>query len=304
MTSDALAAFLGAAEATRLAQKNRGGRAGQAGTIYEQLFGAHRISRLMKNLIEVGEDADVEWPGDGFVDDFVVRKDEQLSFAAYQLKNAQQVSWTANAPNSICDDFRAQRRICERERYEKIELTLVCSKLDVRERLSNAVPDEIRPFSSVEFFPFEGSLLDLMERHAWLKDDFGQVSRFDAPSDVQAEQIARVLMGLLPLRDGDMSVRALLKRAQSTSPQLVRSSESDQQAMQHVSPALRAILEQLPGFSYQIRRGFLHWSVSLGSSVTKGTLSFDCSSDRFLTWQNKIIQIQPSAFVDIEEEFQ
>lgn len=88
----AIAGVVGEEAAKRLTRKITGGQSGQKGIRYESFFGAHRVARLIRKLVEHHQDAAVEWQSDGFIDDFVVRRDYADSFKAYQLKNSPTVT--------------------------------------------------------------------------------------------------------------------------------------------------------------------------------------------------------------------
>ena len=154
-------ALVGATAFARLRAKARGGFNNFKGSRFEQFFGAHRVARLGQKFLADGSDSIVEWQSDAFIDDLVVRSDESRSFKGYQLKNAAQVSWTAD-DGAIAGDFANQHLLCQREGYTDIRLRLVCSHEDLAIELQEAVPEPISPFSRAIFFPYQEPLLPLL----------------------------------------------------------------------------------------------------------------------------------------------
>jgi hypothetical protein len=292
-----LIALLGEPAIANLHNKHRGGEAGLKGPRYEQLFGAHRIARLLRKLIDQGVDAFVEWQSNAFVDDFVVRRDEACSFKGYQLKNAQQVSWTAGAP-SIADDFANQHSICANEGYEDIRMRLVCSSETEVAKLQNNVPGGIAPFTKAFHFPWHPSVLEIIRLNPWMGEDFGYLSKNPQPSQIETEQVAAVLMGAWDVKAPSACVSSVLDKARHMSPTLLRTRQPDHEAEAMLSPEFAQILNGLPDFQYDIRRGFLRWSAF--GNTTAGALSFDCFSDQFASLQEHIVNLHPTTFEQIE----
>ncbi len=297
----AVEALLGADEARHLAAKGLGGANGFKGARYEHLFGAHRIARLARKFMADGTDARVEWQSDGFVDDFVVRRDAARSFKGYQAKNAKVVSWEAGK-RAIALDFTSQRQVCAAEGYSDVRLRLVCSDPEVVTSLEQDVPARIRAYSKAVYFPYSASaLLPVLNDHPWMRDDFAFLSKYEAPLTIQVSEVAGVLMGAWDVLSPTALVSDVLNKARAMSPTLVRALATDDQALACVNPQFASLMASWPGFSYRIVRGFLTWSAFGGS--TSGVLSMDCLDPKFQGWQEHLLGLSPSSFEHVEGAF-
>lgn len=292
-----LVALVGQGAVDSLKRKIRGGASGLKGIRYEHLFGTHRIARLIQKFRETGVDAIVEWQSDGFVDDFVVRRDDQHSFKGYQLKNSQHVSWTAGDP-SIETDFALQWEVARTEGYSDIRLRLVCSSPKLATALAESIPRPLSAYSRAFFFPYGPPLLELLEGQTWMAEDFAYLSKHAEPTRVEIAQVANVLMGAWDGLCPRASVSEVWLKARDMSPTLMRSTQTDAEAEWQLTQEFRAALAAVPDFKYVILRGFLHWT-AMGSS-TSGVLSFDCFSDRFRKLQRHIVRLQSKSFEEIE----
>lgn len=292
-----LSALLGNAVVSRMTNRNRGGKNGYKGSRYENLFGAHRAARLISKWIDTGEDALLEWQSDEIVDDLVVRRDSQLSFKAYQLKNSPRVSWTGGDP-SIEDDFKDQQRIAVASGYTDIRVRLVCSDSQTASGLSKAVPPSIAGCARALHFPYDTSAHRLLDGSDWLKKDFAAVSRYAAATAVEASYVAVVLAGALAELYPKAWISEIYSQARTMRPELLRSTRTEADALAQLDPQFRDLLNNLPGFNYSVVRGFLHWTASNGAM--KGVLSIDCFNPKFNSFQSNIIKQNPKVFEDIE----
>lgn len=292
-----IAGVVGAEAAKHLRHKQQGGENNFKGGRYEHLFGAHRVAKLAKHLIESDEDPLVEWQGLGFVDDYMVRLDSKRRVAGYQLKNSENPSWNAgNQPIKV--DFELQHAVSQAEGYSDVKLHLVCSSQEKASALAADVPQSIAGFTTVGFFPYEEPFTPLFLRYGWLADDFAYLSNRIEPGVIDAQQVASVMLGAWSIKAPDATVGDVLTQARDMSPQLVRALRPDSEARAMLNAELVKILDSLDGFRYDIARGFFHWSAVEGS--TSGVLSFDCFSDKFSAWQRQIINMRPASFEDIE----
>ena len=297
LDAKAIGDLLGKDAVANLTAKTRGGQSGFKGFRYEDLFGVHRIARLSKKLIQEGKDAFVEWQSAAFVDDFVVRRDEERSFKGYQLKNALNVSWATGAP-SIAADFERQYAVCAAEGYTDIRLRLVCSNGETVTALTNSTPEPIAAYSRSFWFPYTEKLLQLLNEHDWMTEDFAYLSRSETPTRMEVNQVVGILVGAWALKAPRALVSEVIAQARDVSPTLLRSVKPDTEAASALSDEARAILGDIADFRYAIMRGFLHWS-ALGDS-TKGVLSFDCFTEKFQVWQRHLVQRRPRTFQELE----
>jgi hypothetical protein len=295
LTSEQRAELVGKDAETLLANRHMGGGNGTKGSLYEQFFAVHRLTRLSRKWLELQEDALVEWQADGFIDDIVVRRDPRNSFKAFQLKNSPTVSWTAGE-HSIQEDFALQHTVSSAEGYEDIRLRLVCSDEGRAGKLAASVPENISAYSSAFFFPFhESPRLTLLEC-GWVADDFAYLSRHDDPDPIEIANVASVIMGAWALAPSIVKVSDVIDKARSTSPTIIRTLVPERPIEQLLLPETSLILGRIPNFQYAVIRGFLRWSAGRDT----GTLSFDCYSSDFATWQATLAQSNPTTFEQIE----
>jgi hypothetical protein len=297
LDEQAMTVLLGKDAVRSLANRTRGGQSAYKGHRYEHLFGAHRIARLSRELIQRGEDACVEWQSNGFVDDFVVRRDRRASFKGYQLKNSPNVSWTAEN-SSIASAFAWQYALSAAENYTDVRLRLVCSDAETVAVLRNTVPQPIAGYSRALFFPYTEHPLQLLQEHDWMATDFAYLSRSEAPNRVEIDQVVSLLVGAWFRMAPKALVSEVIAQARDMSPTLLRALRPDADAQNALSQDARAVLDGVTNFSYAIRRGFLHWSALSGS--TQGVLSFDCFTAKFEAWQQRLVQAKPRTFEELE----
>ena len=285
----------------RLGRRIRGGNAGHKGPRYEHFFAAHRVARLARKLFASGQDATIEWQAEEAVDDIVVRRDELQSFKGYQLKNTEQVSWTAGNP-SIADDFILQRTLSEADGYQDIRLRLVCANPDVSRQLQEAVPERIGHFSKAISFPYGAVVMPALKEHPWLAEDFAFLSRKEDADLSETLSVAAVLAGAVWSLGNTMTVSQVLSQARQMSPQMLRVMPAEEaQAEAALRPELAALMNSWPDFSYGIIRGFLRWSAF--SSRMEGILSMSCTDPKFAGWQQAVITASPASFEAIEGVF-
>lgn len=303
LSAETLLALVGEREVRHLANKARGGANGFKGSRFEHFFSSHRIARLARKYLECGEDALVEWQSDGFVDDVVVRRDKQLSYKAYQLKNAKTASWTAG-DRSIEQDFVVQHSVCKAEGYQDIRLRLVCSEKLVADARAVDVPRSIVGYAKPVYFPYLERVeqgMSTLREHLWLAEDFAYLSKFRNPATIQISEVAGVLMGAWDLVGPSAWVSAVIARARTMSPTLIRAVCSDEEAQACLSEEFQTTLDGFQDFSYGIVRGFLNWEAFGGS--TSGVLSFDCLDPKFAKWQQAVVAGRPTTFAEVEGMF-
>lgn len=292
-----IGALVGEEAARYLLSKNQGGESNFKGGRYEAFFGGHQIAKLARAFLEEGEDHLVEWQSLGFLDDYMVRLDAAKRVAGYQLKNASAVSWTAG-DHPLCRDFELQHAIYKEEGYEDVALGLVCSSEEQQAKLDAAVPESIAEYTTALFFPYAEKFQALIFEHRWLADDFAYLAKTRQPTVSDAEQVCQVVQGAWQARAPVARVSEVLEQARKVSPQILRAVGSDAEADQRVSDELRSILDAIPGFRYDVSRGFLHWTGAGG--LMSGVLPFDCFSEQFAAWQQRVASLRPTSLEDLE----
>lgn len=281
-----------------LANKARGGENGYKGTRYEQFFAAHRVARLARKLLEDGVDSEVQWQGDGFVDDVIVRRTAVSDFKAYQLKNAVNVSWTASS-RQIASDFADQYTLSRHEGFKSVRIRLVCNDEEIRKALSSSVPEEIADYSKALYFPYSEPYLPLFGQFPWMREDFAYVSNRENAKKTEAEQVASVLIGAWCTLAPRAKVSEVLDYARQMSPTIIRSLASDDAAAALLTQEARDVLDRVEGLTYTVKRGFFAWSDATGT--TTGVLPYDCFSTSFQNFQRRVLEKRPRSFPEIEE---
>ena len=115
---------------------------------------------------------------------------------------------------------------------------------------------------------------------------------------MDVEQVATIMMGAWSAKAPTALVSEVVEQARNASPTIVRAFGSDADAMTKLQPVFKGILDQLPDFEYEIKRGFLRWR-AMGKTMS-GVLSYDCFRAEFAKLQSHIISMQPTSFQDIE----
>ncbi len=274
-----------------LVRRLRGGNNGYKGTKYEEFFGAHRIARLGRKWVLLKQDAQVEWQ----TNEFVVRRDDQSSLKAYQLKNSAAVSWTSGS-DPIETDFSLQHSVSSAEGYKDIRVRLACSSEQTAASLAASVPKDISAYAAAHFFPYDANPRQTLLNYSWLADDFAFLSRSETPSSIEIANVAAVMMGAWALKVPTAKVSDVLSQAQSMSPQLIRSFKPDLPVNKILSARTISILDLIPDFQYAVVRGFLTWSCGRDS----GVLSHDCYCQKFGLWQKHLAMLNPTMFEQIE----
>lgn len=295
---DQIAQLFGEECAAYVRNKNRGGLNNDKGTRYEDLYAAHAIARLADELITNQTDCYVESQVQQFIDDFVVETGQ--STEAYQLKNTQTLTWGDGA-KSIHDDCLNQIRLSAHLGFERIAVAVVSSNNEVVEALSRTVPADIEPYARVEFFPWTAN------RQAWCQmwpgfgEPFARLAANDAPTLDQVANVVGIMISAWTADDQKRLVSEVINKARETSPTIIRAMVSDEEAMQAVSEDLRKVFGRIEGFSYRISRGFLSWEMAFANGAKQsGILSYDCLSDKFRSFQVKIVASDATTFEEIE----
>ena len=93
-----------------------------------------------------------------FVDDLLIAHPDKNVY--HQLKNTQSLTWnTKSSERTIASDFENQITDC-RERDEQFALKLVYSAAN--SQVGESVPDNIKDYTTIEYFPYEEDLNGLV----------------------------------------------------------------------------------------------------------------------------------------------
>jgi len=279
---------------TYVANKKRGGDSGRKGTRYEDFFFLYKAAEIAVKYLA----APKPWPtvrGQvfGFVDDVVVIEPNRTDY--YQLKNVKSITWTSG-DHPLEVDFYNQYTVAQALGQPNPMTHLVVSDRTLKGSLEAAVPQNIRSYSSVIYFPYsEGSLNRLVLESDELQVVLKSLSKHSNPTLDQIEGVFGVLaMSLWQHPDGG-EVDTLLHAANQRLPNLLRSLEVVDEK-QFVIPEFENTLAGIPGLTYSFDKGFFSWS-AFGMS---GIFDTDCASAEFAKFQADVVQAQPGVFDDFE----
>ncbi|MEM8723361.1 MAG: hypothetical protein AAGE84_29430 [Cyanobacteria bacterium P01_G01_bin.39] len=176
------------------------------------------------------------------------------------------------------------------------DVCLVVSDKDCCDWLENNMPSEIHHFSRVEHFGFAESLSKVLLLETDFIEHIKYLCALDDPEPDKLECVASVLCAAWSHSEKSrISVMELLTKAQTPYPSYIRSLELDKEDI--LRPEVKDILDNIPGFSYKLSKGFLHWSF-----LNYGKGSFPCSyeTEEFRRFQERVIKYNPVIFDDLE----
>ena len=274
-----------------LENKNRGGGNNEIGTIYENAFAVYSIAILAKSIIEKERHINIYSQVKSVVDDLIIEIDGSNKVRHYQLKNKTKVSWGVNL-KSISDDFDKQNVLNESlDNTSKIGLVVRTKKL--KDSLNNSMPDNIKPFSNVRYFPYSRKLVNVVNELSRFRNAITYLTAFENPEPDKIECVATLILASWCNRADEISVRKLLENSQKSNPSFIRSLISCPDIDSDVS----SILDKVKDFSYKISKGFFHWNYGVTDS---GTLPYSMCDERFNKFQEIIKKNNPTIFTELE----
>ncbi|MCE4543270.1 MULTISPECIES: hypothetical protein [unclassified Caballeronia] len=278
-----------------LQNKHRGGTNGKKGTRYEDQFAAFKIAEILAEHVEHPEPLPViEEQAFGFVDDLAIASQRATKY--YQCKNSDSVSWTGG-DHPIETDFKSQVDLASALQKPAPAVQLVVADSDLAAKLGGKIPAQISEHSSVEFFPFFGSVNQLVLSHPPLREKLAALTRVENPKDDELEATFSALLLAWVRVLGGSSVEEIVQSARKQSPQLLRVFPLTD-GVEFLQQAFKDALARIPGLSYSVKRGFFSWNAD-GVSVT---LERDCASEEFGRFQQRVINAKPNdidAFWDL-----
>lgn len=163
--------------------------------------------------------------------------------------------------------------------------------------MSPSIPSKIAEFTRVLHFPFDEEFRQLLAHQEEFKKAIKYLCAFEEPEPDKIECVATVLLGAWQSANKSrISALELLKTAQSYSPSYIRSFEVDREFV--LDPAVKIIFDNISGFSYNLNKGFFHWSFLNG--LDRGTLPYSCEKEDFRRFQERVKQQEPTNFDDLE----
>ena len=289
--------LFGETTAKYVANKARGGAAGQKGTRYEDRFA----------LMKIGEAAKLAFDGDGdfakerdtdfysqvpcFVDDLIVAFRGSETAEHYQLKNQAAPSW-GKGKKSISSDFAKQLRLGGATK-QITTVTLVVNSPDLATKLREKKPRALRKNTFVCYFPPSATLFELLE-HQPMREALSELLGPD-PSDDHLVAIGRVMQGAWADAGNATSLETLLSELHKGGAPFLRPLNS----VPDLPQDLKNILDAIPDFAYRVERGFFRWSYGNSDS---GCYSKHCSTTEFIAFTRRVVLKYPTTFESLEVE--
>lgn len=274
--------------------RQTGGAAGKRGARYEDYFASFKLVAFTPTHLDRNRDMRMKEQTGYTVDDFLIcgARDEY-----YQLKDAQHVSWNARN-RKLAREFQAQKRTCQRPTYRRrYRLVLVVSDAHLQQQLRRTMPPSLRGVTSVQHFPRVARPRDLALPHSLLETILRDIAADSQPGLPELENIAiyfhAAWINHVPDRNGFCVYSDALA--------FVRTRRGARIRKPFVAPAgwaqAQAILAVIPGFSYDVSRGYFEWAYA---PTDRGTLLDPCDSPNFARFVQRVIDTGPATFDDLE----
>jgi hypothetical protein len=195
---------------------------------------------------------------------------------------------------SLADDFQKQYNL-NQAMSRNSQLYLVVSHEALKAKLDKTLPAAIQAFSQTLYFPYDSNLTKVIAKHPEFQSAIGYLCAFENPEPDKIECVAKVLLGAwVASNKRGISVMQVLRAAQTIQPSYIRSFAQEWS----LDPKVIDILNRVPGFDYNLAKGFLHWEYQGG--LDQGTLPYSIDTERFRRFQELIQQAQPTSFEKLE----
>lgn len=276
-----------------LTNKNRGGTSSEKGNTYENFFAIYQLALLSQIVIENNKDIRCLSQILAFVDDLIIDCQNESPLRHYQLKNSSSVTW-GEGLKSISDDFNKQYELNQSISKES-EINLVVSDAKLKTGLEASIPAAISGYSTVVYFPYNSSLVGVIQKEKAFQQAIEYLCAFDNPAPDKIECVATVLLGAwVSSNKSNVSIIDILRKAQESSPSFIRSFSQEWQ----LDPEVENILSKIEDFQYNLTKGFLHWEFKNGLDL--GTLPYSVDTEQFRRFQEIIKKKQPTCFDELE----
>ena len=284
-----------------LRNKHRGGRNNQKGNTYENFFAIYQIALLAPEAIAQAANIYILSQIPAFVDDLIIDRGADSALQHYQIKETKSLSWgTDTSQVKIAYDFRLQFDLNTQALNRTSEIFLVTSSDHVANELTESLPNDLRSYSSVIFFPYRPTLNALLQISNDLKNAIAYLTAFEFPTLDKIDCVASVLLGAWVSSDtSQTTVLEILQKARNCQPSFIRSLSLDKSFA--LASKVISILQAIDGFTYELSKGFFHWQYQVGTVVyMDGTYPFSLDSEEFQKFQKLIIQLEPKTFDKLE----
>jgi hypothetical protein len=277
--------------------KHRGGQNNAKGNSFENYFTLFQIAELACEFFETDETVIFSSQILTFLDDLVITLPQRKEVRNHQIKDIEDLSWGKAELRNLADDFEKQHRLNLELEYSTSTCFMVVSRINVHQKLKNAIPESIKSFTQVSHFPSAKSVMELLSNSPRLRERLAFLSAFDEeePDRDKLETIASVLLGAwVSSEQTQASLHELLVKTREASPSYIRSLAKDIP----LDPLVKKILDNIPDFTYSLTKGFLKWNYLDG--LQKGTLPYSQDDQRFESFQRLLKRDQPTDFDKLE----
>jgi len=254
-----------------------GGRAGGAGTRYEDWYATFRLLLAARTHVTGGPDIAVETQATAFVNDVVVH-DSVVDYC--QAKTSPTVAWDAK----LRRQFRLQHRLC-RARQESHGLRLVTPHPERLKRLRRTRPGSVTKVTGIEVFP---------QVPPWDSSSPAIPTLLELSADAQAgpsqvEALAKAYASaLVSTPAGQRCLASAATEAVRALPTpLVRSTAQPPTNW----PAAAAILAAIPGLSVVVDRGLCTYRHGPERGIVAA-----CDAPGFARFLDRVVERRPTTF--------
>ncbi|MBC7882013.1 MAG: hypothetical protein H7Y37_11860 [Anaerolineae bacterium] len=277
--------------------KHSGGQNNAKGNSFENYFTLFQIAELAHEFFDTQESVIFSAQILAFLDDLVIVLPRRKEVRNHQIKDIADLSWGKTGLRTLVDDFEKQHSLNLALDYSTSKCLMVVSQEHVYQKLKEAMPENIKDFTQVSYFPAAKSVSELLNKSLKLRELLAFLSAFDEemPDRDKLETIASVLLGAWISSDqSQVTLHGLLVKTREASPNYIRSLAEPPP----LDPRVKEILDNLPDFTYSLTKGFLKWKYLDG--LQEGTLPYSQDDQRFESFQRLLKRNQPTDFDALE----
>lgn len=286
-----------------LLKKHAGGVSGAKGVRYEDVFAVVQVAESARSKGQACSDVRLEAQVPlCFVDDLCVTDTAVPHRRYFQLKNSPGASWFSGQGSLACDCVQ-QEQLCRLKGETGTDLVIVTSDRKAAQRLKDTMPDGLKGFTRVMWFPWEVSLPLLCEK--WIAEfsALAWLSKHAEPTFHDVVEVLGVLCGAWIRHGGSVTAHQVFEAARSSSPTLIRPLVPDDEAVHALRDDFKVAIAGVENFSYSVVKGFFAWEMRhANGTMTSGVLSHDCFSDQFKALQSRVVKLAPLTFESMEDQ--
>lgn len=281
-------------DVTYIANKHRGGIAGQAGSRYEDLYAVFRLTKAAAAALSNGQGI----AGEGtltitsqarcFVDDVVLHGGTLLRDEYFQLRNTEAVSW-GRKKRSLVWNFTKQVNLASKSGRSAVCLLVTRRRKTVR-KLNRTRPSRLPTGCKAVHFPSFPRVEDYVQRHPPFADAVRTLLAKPVPSTADLVWLARCFFAAWTSGAGSVRLDAALVDLETMRGTYIRPSAGDGA----VNPALLAQLATIQDLVVYLFRGYLSWEYNFGTE--RGTLTYSCHTPQFAEFERWVLQSRPTDF--------